>query len=147
MKNILSLFIVFGFCVNCFAQVDTVTLYKKTSVMIPMRDGVKLYTVIISPVTVNKPEPIPITRTPYGASFPGPDDEAVSITPTNFNNYLLAWGGYIFVYQDIRGKYKSEGTLQIHQSLIHATQKNSVDESSDTWDTVDWLTKNIANNN
>jgi len=130
-----------------FAQVDTVTLYKKTSVMIPMRDGVKLYTVIISPISVNKPVPILITRTPYGASFPGPDDEAVSITPGNFNNYLLAWGGYIFVYQDIRGKYKSEGTMQIHQPLIHATQKNTVDESTDTWDTVDWLTKHIANNN
>lgn len=130
-----------------FAQVDTVTLYKKNSVMIPMRDGVKLYTVIISPVKANKSVPILITRTPYGASFPGPDDTAVSITPGNFNNYLLAWGGYIFVYQDIRGKYKSEGTMEIHQPLIHATQKNAVDESTDTWDTVDWLTKNIANNN
>jgi len=130
-----------------FAQVDTVTLYKKTSVMIAMRDGVKLYTVIISPVKVNKPVPILITRTPYGASFPIPDDTTVAIAPGNFNNYLLAWGGYIFVYQDIRGKYKSEGTMQIHQPLIHATQKNAVDESTDTWDTVDWLTKNIANNN
>jgi putative CocE/NonD family hydrolase len=148
MKKIFSFSLFFLFSFHClFAQVDTITLYKKNSVMIPMRDGVKLYTVIISPVKVNKSVPILITRTPYGASFPGPDDEAVSITPGNFNNYLLAWGGYIFVYQDIRGKYKSEGTMQIHQPLIHATQKNAVDESTDTWDTVDWLTKNIANNN
>ncbi len=114
--------------------------------MIPMRDGVKLYTVILSPVNVTKTFPILITRTPYGASFPIPDDTVVTITSSNFNNYLLAWGGYIFVYQDIRGKYKSEGSMQIHQPLIHATQKGAVDESTDTYDTIDWLITNISNN-
>jgi putative CocE/NonD family hydrolase len=59
----------------------------------------------------------------------------------------MAREGYIFVFQDIRGKYKSEGTMEIHQPLIHAKQKNAVDESTDTWDAVDWLIKNVPNNN
>ena len=139
------------FCISIFnivfAQTDSVTSYKKTSAMIPMRDGIRLYTVIISPVNFNKPVPVLITRTPYGASFPIPDDTVVTITPASFNNYLLAKEGYIFIYQDIRGKYKSEGNMQIHQPLIHATQKGAIDESTDTWDTVDWLIKNVPDNN
>ena len=71
----------------------------------------------------------------------------INVTPNDANIYILAREGYIFVYQDIRGKYKSEGTMEIHQPLIHAKQKNAVDESTDTWDTVDWLIKNIPNNN
>jgi putative CocE/NonD family hydrolase len=55
--------------------------------------------------------------------------------------------GYFLAIQDIRGKYQSEGTMQIHQPLIHRTEKNAVDESTDTWDTVDWLTKNLKGNN
>ncbi len=115
--------------------------------MIPMRDGIRLYTTILAPVNPGKKNPILITRTPYGASFPIPDDTIVNIKPTNFNNYLLAKEGYIFVFQDIRGKYKSEGTMEIHQPLIHATQKGAIDESTDTWDAVDWLVKNIPDNN
>ncbi|MEO6611909.1 MAG: CocE/NonD family hydrolase [Chitinophagaceae bacterium] len=129
------------------AQTDSNTLYKKTSAMIPMRDGIRLYTTILAPVNPGKKYPILITRTPYGASFPIPDDTVVNIKPTNFNNYLLAREGYIFVFQDIRGKYKSEGTMEIHQPLIHATQKGAIDESTDTWDAVDWLVKNIPDNN
>ncbi len=58
----------------------------------------------------------------------------------------MAKEGYIFVFQDIRGKYKSEGRMEIHQPLIHQTQKGAVDESTDTYDAVDWLTKNVPNN-
>lgn len=129
------------------AQDEIFSSYKKTSAMIGMRDGVKLYTVVLSPADAKKPVPILITRTPYGASVPIPDDTVVTITPQNFNYYNLAKEGYIFVFQDIRGKYKSEGTMQIHQPLIHAQQKGAVDESTDTWDTVDWLIKNVSNNN
>ncbi len=146
MKKIWAVLLFLALQLNVFAQVDNITSYKKTSVMIPMRDGVKLYTVILSPVT-KTPEPFLITRTPYGAGFPIPDDTVVTITSNNFNNYLLAWSGYIFIFQDIRGKYKSEGKMEIHQPLIHAAQKGAVDESTDTWDTVDWLVKNISNNN
>lgn len=59
----------------------------------------------------------------------------------------MAKEGYIFVFQDIRGKYKSEGTMQIHQPITHLKQKGSIDESTDTWDAIDWLVKNLPNNN
>jgi putative CocE/NonD family hydrolase len=147
MKKLFSALCCLFFISIAVAQNDTINRYKKTSVMIPMRDGVKLYTVILSPVQATQTFPFLITRTPYGASFPIPDDTVVTITNRNFNNYTLAFGGYIFVYQDIRGKYKSEGTMQIHQPLTHSTQPGTVDESTDTWDTVDWLVKNLANNN
>jgi putative CocE/NonD family hydrolase len=147
MKKLIGFLLLIGCTDVCFAQTDSLPRYKKTSTMISMRDGVKLYTVILSPVDATTPSPIIITRTPYGASFPIPDDTIVKITPGNFNNWLLATGHYIFVYQDIRGKYKSEGTMQIHQPLIHQTNKSAVDESTDTWDTIDWLVKNLANNN
>jgi putative CocE/NonD family hydrolase len=140
--------VLFSFCAVSFlllhAQVDMIRQYKKTSAMIPMRDGVKLYTVIISPAASKIPLPVLIQRTPYGASIPIADD---SIFKTELLHDVLADEGYIFVYQDIRGKYKSEGEMQIHQPLIHANQKGAIDESTDTWDTVDWLIKNTANNN
>jgi hypothetical protein len=131
-------------CYSAQAQKDSIAKYKKTSVMIPMRDGVKLYTVILSPVDATVPLPVLIQRTPYGAAIPIPDDTTFS---TTLLHDIMADAGYIFVYQDIRGKYKSEGAMQIHQPLIHATTKGAIDESTDTWDTVDWLIKNVANNN
>lgn len=146
MKKIFAALLFLSFQVSVFSQTENITRYKKTSVMIPMRDGVKLYTVILSPVT-KTPEPFLITRTPYGASFPVPDDTVVNITEKNYSNYLLAYGGYIFVFQDIRGKYKSQGKMEIHQPLIHQNTKGAIDESTDTWDTIDWLVKNISNNN
>lgn len=112
--------------------------------MIPMRDGVKLYTVVLSPVDAKIPLPILIERTPYGASIPIPDDTTFE---TKLLGNILATDGYIFIYQDIRGKYKSEGVMQIHEPLLHAVKKGAIDESTDTWDTVDWLIKNIPNNN
>ena len=125
-----------------YAQPTNISAYKKQEVMIPMRDGVKLFTSVFVPVDATSPVPFLIQRTPYGASF-----------PNNYNvleqAYLgnMAKEGYIFVMQDIRGKYKSEGKMQIHQPLIHAKQKGTVDESTDTYDTIDWLLKNISNNN
>ena len=127
------------------AQNTTEILYHKRTVMIPMRDGVKLFTTIIEPVNATQAVPILIQRTPYGAD--------VRVPAGNFSMNpiaqwaLLARDGYIFVVQDIRGKYQSEGKMEIHQPLIHATQKGAVDESTDTWDTVDWLVKNVSNNN
>jgi uncharacterized protein len=131
---------------GAIAQTDSSTLYKKTSVMLPMRDGVKLYTVILSPVYAKHPVPVLIQRTPYGASIPAPDDTVLSV-PSFFPFYNMVSEGYIFVFQDIRGKYKSQGTMEIHQPLIHAVQKGAIDESTDTYDAVDWLIKNVANNN
>jgi len=130
-----------------FSQGDTLSSYRKTSAMIPMRDGIKLYTVILSPVNASSKVPVLLIRTPYGASFPIPDDTVVTITGNNFNYYDLAREGYIFVFQDIRGKYKSEGKMEIHQPIIHLKQKGTVDESTDTYDAIDWLIKNVPNNN
>jgi putative CocE/NonD family hydrolase len=139
----LSALIVFIFILNiAWSQPDTISSYRITTTMIPMRDGVKLFTSILSPVNCKHPVPILIQRTPYGATLPPGFD------PLNVS-YLsgMAKEGYIFVAQDIRGKYKSEGTMQIHQPIVHATQKGAVDESTDTWDTIDWLIKNTENNN
>jgi putative CocE/NonD family hydrolase len=128
------------------AQTPDITQYKKTSVMVPMRDGTKLFTLIVSPVNAKQPVPVLLERTPYGAQLPEPEDSSLTITP-KFPFYNMAREGYIFVFQDIRGKYKSEGTIQIHQPIIHAVQKGAVDESTDTWDTIDWLIKNVPGNN
>jgi len=147
MKKIILLFVFFLKFFCSFSQTaDTITLYKKKTVMIPMRDGVKLFTVILTPVYQKTPLPFLITRTPYGADLPLSEGAVFSLDASpGFNT--LAKGGYIFVLQDIRGKYKSEGTMQIHQPIIHLQDKKAVDESTDTYDTVDWLTKYIRNNN
>lgn len=114
--------------------------------MIPMRDGVKLFTVIMTPVGNAKPLPILLQRTPYGADLPMDEGGTMDFSAVPyFGN--MAKEGYIFIMQDIRGKYKSQGTMQIHQPLIHASQKGAVDESTDTYDAIDWLIKNIPNNN
>ncbi len=143
-KNILVCFLLLVYVVAP-AQQDNFTFYQKKTMM-PMRDGIKLFTVILSPVGNTHPLPVLITRTPYGADIPVKEDSTVNITGIPYYGNM-AREGYIFVFQDIRGKYKSEGTMEIHQPLIHATKKNAVDESTDTWDGVDWLIKNVPNNN
>ena len=114
--------------------------------MIPMRDGVKLFTVILTPVNAEKPVPILIQRTPYGSDIRFKENEVIPFS-NNFPFANMAREGYIIVLQDIRGKYKSEGKMEIHQPLIHATQKGAIDESTDTYDAIDWLVKNVPNNN
>ena len=142
MRKIGLSFFALCYALAVLAQSDSTISYKLTTAMIPMRDGIKLFTSILTPVGIKTAVPILIQRTPYGATMP-PNFDPLNVS------YMsgMAREGYIFVVQDIRGKYKSEGTMQIHQPIIHATQKNAVDESTDTWDTVDWLIKNVANNN
>lgn len=123
-------------------QAQTITAYNKQEVMIPMRDGVRLYTVILTPKERTRPLPFLITRTPYSASL----NDSFDILKSRSMS-ALAEEGYIFVYQDIRGKYKSEGKMQIHQPIVHRKQKGSVDESTDTYDAIEWLIKNVDNNN
>src|SRR5580765_220861 len=129
------------------AQTNSAPVYRKTSVMIPTRDGIKLHTVILTPVDFKQPLPILINRTPYGADAGLPADNMTLSIPPGFAYSNMATEGYIFIIQDIRGKYQSEGKMEIHQPLIHVSQKGGIDESTDTWDTVDWLIKNIPNNN
>ena len=140
MKKIVLFLFVFG-QVFCDAQIAK---YKKTTAMIPMRDGVKLFTVIYSPITVSGTYPFMIERTPYGAAESSKDTADFS----NADGYKeMANEGYIFVFQDIRGKYKSEGTMEMNKPMYHVTDPKAIDESTDTYDAVDWLVKNIPGNN
>lgn len=134
----ISFFSFFFFFV--FAQ--NITAYNKQEIMIPMRDGIKLYTVIFTPKNASGTFPILIQRTPYGASVP--DNYNILNVPYFAN---MAKEGYIIVFQDIRGKYKSQGKMEIHQPIIHLKKKGAIDESTDTYDAVDWLIKNVPNNN
>lgn len=110
--------------------------------MIPMRDGVKLFTVVLSPTSAKEPLPILMERTPYGAQLP----DKVDITKWPYLG-AMAKEGYVFVFQDMRGKFKSEGTFEMNRPLYHLDDKTKTDESTDAYDAIDWLVKNIPNNN
>lgn len=115
--------------------------------MVPMRDGIKLFTVVLAPTNYIRPVPLLIERTPYGADFPLKEDSAlnVDLLPSYYRG--MAKEGYIFVFQDMRGKFKSEGSFEMNRPLYHVTDKTKTDESTDARDAVDWLIKNIPNNN
>ena len=131
-------------CGNLWAAPpDAITAYTKTSAMIPMRDGVRLFTTIYTPVGASKAVPFLIQRTPYSALDVN-DPTVMFKIPYTAN---MAAEGYIFVYQDCRGKFKSEGSMEIHQPIVSVKNRLAVDESTDTWDTIDWLVKNVAGNN
>src|SRR6185503_14328433 len=133
MKKIVAFLFVFSHLL-CDAQIAK---YKKTTAMIPMRDGVKLFTVIYSPIG-NGSFPFMIERTPYGARESSKDTADFS----KANGYKeMANDGYIFVFQDIRGKYKSEGQMEMNKPMYHATDPKAIDESTDTYDAIDWLLK------
>jgi putative CocE/NonD family hydrolase len=118
--------------------------YNKIDTTIMMRDGVKLYTVIYVPKDESKKYPILMERTPYSVSPYGENNYAKRLGP----NDELMHEKYIFVYQDVRGRYMSEGhNLEVTPYIADKKSKKDVDESSDTYDTVDWLLKNIQNNN
>ena len=127
-------------------QVDSALLYSKTELMIPMRDGVNLFTEIIRPVNAKNKLPLLISRTPYGAKTNYPLSGTFTLDDWTYVANM-AKEGYIFVLQDIRGKYQSEGRMQIHQPITHTKVRGTIDESTDTWDTIEWLIKNENNNN
>jgi putative CocE/NonD family hydrolase len=139
MKKIVAFLFVFSH-MFCDAQVAN---YKRTTAMIPMRDGVKLFTSIYSPVRTSGTFPFMIQRTPYGA--PVSSKDTVDLSLSGFKE--MAIEGYIFVFQDIRGKYKSEGKMEMNKPMYHAADPKAIDESTDTYDLVDWLVKNVPNNN
>jgi putative CocE/NonD family hydrolase len=117
--------------------------YTKTDVSIPMRDGKKLYTVIFAPKDASKNYPILMERTPYSVPY-GPDNVRGSIGPSAH----FAESGYIVVYQDVRGRYMSEGDyVNMRPELGSKHGKRDIDESTDTYDTIDWLIHNVPHNN
>jgi uncharacterized protein len=118
--------------------------YQRSEAMIPMRDGVKLHAVILKPADISGPLPFLIQRTPYG------------VDETNRAYFFrarpeLARDGYIYVGEDIRGRYKSQGEFVMSRALIdHGAghhDPRAIDESTDAYDTVDWLLKNVSGNN
>lgn len=118
--------------------------YTKIERMIPMRDGVKLFTAIYIPVDSSEDYPFLMTRTPYSVAPYGEDHLKTRLGP----NPLFANEKYIYVYQDVRGRHMSEGQFkEMTPAIDHKGGSKDVDESSDTYDTVDWLLANIRHNN
>ncbi len=124
--------------------------YTRRDVMIPMRDGVKLHTVILVPKGA-KNAPILLTRTPYEAKKLTSHTDSGHLGPIlqGYDNPtdVIVEDGYIRVVQDIRGKYDSEGDYVMNRPLHGALNPTPVDESTDTYDTIDWLVKNIPESN
>jgi putative CocE/NonD family hydrolase len=122
--------------------------HLREEVMIPMRDGVKLFTVILIPKTARDPMPIILTRTPYNASKRtlGTASPSMAVTLPLADEPLVR-SGYVRVYQDVRGKYKSEGNYVLNLPERGPLNSGAVDHTTDTWDTIDWLVKNVPNNN
>jgi putative CocE/NonD family hydrolase len=129
--------------VNAQTEAEVKANYTKIEQMIPMRDGVKLFTSIYLPKGTSRKYPIMFDRTPYSVSPYGADKFRTSLGPDE----LFAKEGYIFVYQDVRGCWMSEGEFEDVRPYIPNKTGKQIDETSDTYDTVDWLVKNIPNNN
>jgi uncharacterized protein len=124
--------------------------YVRRDVMIPMRDGVKLHTVILIPKGA-KNAPIILTRTPYNASEMVTHEESSHLGPSIFGydnpTDVIVQGGYIRVIQDVRGKYGSEGDYVMNRPLHGPLNPTPVDNATDTYDTIDWLVKNVPESN
>ncbi|GAA4278466.1 CocE/NonD family hydrolase [Aquimarina mytili] len=117
--------------------------YTKQEVDIVMRDGIKLHTTIYSPKDTSKKYPILMQRTPYSSRPYGDDQFRSKIGPNEF----LMKEGNIIVYQDVRGRWMSEGVYDNMRAYIPNKKGKQFDEASDTYDTIDWLIKNVANTN
>ncbi len=125
-------------------EFDVKAHYEKAEYMIPMRDGVKLFTIVYSPKDKTQKYPLLLYRTPY------------SVAPYGVNNFRKQLGpsqefdhdGYIFVFQDVRGKFKSEGEFEVMKPpVLERRSLKDVDESTDNYDTIEWLLRNIPNHN
>jgi putative CocE/NonD family hydrolase len=123
---------------------DVKAHYTKYEYQIPMRDGVKLFTAVYVPKDSSKPYPFLMDRTPYSVGPYGVDNYRTSIGPSE----SFEKSGYIIVYQDVRGRWMSEGKFEeMRPHVANKTSKNDVDDSTDTYDTIEWLLKNVPNNN
>src|ERR1700752_2749808 len=124
--------------------------YERRDVMIAMRDGVKLHTVILVPKGAKK-APILLTRTPYSADKLTSHADSGRLGPvlSGYDNAVdvILEGGYIRVVQDVRGKHGSEGDYVVNRPLRGPLNKTPVDHATDTFDTIDWLVKNIPETN
>jgi hypothetical protein len=124
--------------------VDVRATYTKYEHLVPMRDGVRLFTQVYVPKDDSQAYPVLLNRTPYSVAPYGADVYRTSLGPSD----QLARDGYIFVYQDVRGRVMSEG--EFVNMRPHNPAKRGpadIDESTDTWDTIDWIVKHVPNNN
>ena len=118
--------------------------YTKSEYRIPMRDGVRLFTIVYAPKDTSQTYPFLINRTPYSVAPYGPDDYPTRVGPSE----EFEKSGYIFVDQDVRGRYMSEGKfVEMRPEIDHPKSNKDIDESTDTYDTIDWLLKNVGDNN
>jgi uncharacterized protein len=139
---VLPLLLLAGLAAAQQERADYSKIFDKTDVMIASRDGVKLHTEIYSPKNASEPLPIIFERTPYGLA----DDEK------GFSRKLGRYAemipdGYIFVFQDIRGRYGSQGKFVMQRPLRDPKNPKAIDEGTDTYDSIDWLIKNVSHNN
>ncbi len=118
--------------------------YSKFEYNIPMRDGKKLFTTVYVPYDTSKKYPFLIKRTPYSVSPYGVDKYSKSLSPSN----KFEQDGFIFVQQDVRGQFRSEGQyVNMRPQNAYKKGKNAVDDATDSYDTIEWLINNIPNNN
>jgi len=125
-------------------EFDVKEHYTKYEFRIPMRDGVHLFTSVYVPKDSSKKYPFLIDRTPYSVAPYGVDQYRNQLGPSpDFDK-----AGYIFVFQDVRGRYMSEGTfVEMRPHIDNKKSKQDVDDASDLYDTIDWLLKNVPDNN
>jgi len=121
---------------------DYSEIFNKQDVMIPMRDGVKLHTEVYVPKQTAGPLPFIFERTPYGLH----DDDKGFTTKFGIYEEMIP-ENFIFVFQDIRGRYGSEGRFVMFRDPRDQSDAQAIDEGTDTNDTVQWLLKNVPNNN
>ena len=139
-----ALFAMLLVCVSLVAaqdkpQAPPAPIFTYQEVMIPVRDGVHLQTVILTPVGATKPLPILFRRTPYGVP-----EKAPATMPPSLKE--LAQDGYIFVIQNLRGRFKSEGYFKL-SSQVNLNDPKDTNETTDAYDSIEWLVKNVPNNN
>jgi uncharacterized protein len=121
---------------------DITDRFERRTVMIPMRDGVRLNTEIFVPKEAGQALPILFRRTPYGVNA-----NSIAAAAPDRAYYELAEDGYIFAFQDIRGRYKSEGSFVMQRAPRSSSKGESIDEGTDAYDTIEWLIHNVPNNN
>ncbi len=150
MKYIFLFFLLIGNTVFAAGKINEDSLYlathyTKAEYRIPMRDGITLFTVVYTPVDTSKKYPVLFNRTPYNVAPYG--DEMGFVFRRGLAPVYLR-EGFIFVFQDVRGRFMSEGTFRHMPPFIDDKKTNQqVDEGSDAWDTIDWLIKNLKNHN
>lgn len=142
LSIVLGLLVSFGFAQEVNEEYVK-THFQKIEHYIPMRDGTNLFTSIYVPKDNSKKYPILLNRTPYTVAPYGPEKSKSSLGSFP----AMTKAGYIFVYQDVRGKWLSEGVFENVRPTKTAANGLKIDESSDTYDTIDWLLKHVDNNN